>query len=219
VRFVIQNKIAIHRDHYWYHNIKNPIVKFLRHIVAPRIYPYMDDTMSVTEQAAIEAQRGRICNEQNACVEHWFFEPLERILARRRKFHMYATTKTRNITEFFQSGVELLCGHCSQFFTALDRTHKLCGLCTNNAETIRKDLRAESKRLDQDDRACRDTCHACVRLTGFPELDIDSCTKYDCSVHEQRSRLRLRRLQIEQKQGHFDRADVAIEYERESVVL
>lgn len=198
-------------EHYWNSCIVKPVGKFFRHIIAPKLYPPAFETLSFQEQAKVKAYQKQIKDLQFKEVNVFLFAPLEKILLERCEMDMRKTIHIQSIASFYTKTYTLECQYCNLFFEATETKQKLCDTCNGKTDSLREDLKRQLKKTQQEYKDTETICRECVTLTGFPEMDIEQCTKYDCEVFETKSRLKIDKKQFEKKLDILDH--ITIEYE------
>lgn len=198
-------------EHYWQSCIIKPVSKFFRHIIAPKIYPPVFETLTIQEQNKIQAFRQVVKNRQFQEVNTFLFEPLNKILLKRCEMDMRSANHIQTITSLITKSHTLECEYCNSFFDTLEPTQKICIACTKNYTDIVSTLKRKLKTVHQELEKNKAICHECVALTGFPLMDIETCTKYDCEIYETKSRLNIDKKQFEKKLEIL--SHITIEYE------
>lgn len=165
--------------------------KFFRHIVAPAIYPPIDERAPVAEQRRVATIRAQVREKQNEEVYNLLFKYLDDVLKKRLELRMRSILKMNSIINFCMKNYDKECWNCSAIFTTVNKLQGYCPACVNNAKDIQHELTQTLARNQQEVDETLVICRNCIDFAGFPDIEIERCTKYDCEVYEKRNILRI----------------------------
>lgn len=194
--------------------------KFFRHILAPKVYPPIFDTLSPKEKIKVQSFRASVRKMQESEIDALLFKPITQILEKEQLYHrnrnrMLQVMRVRTIESsmFKQAMVE--CQACNQYFATDQRAvieNPVCPMCIQTARDTIHSVNQAITRNAQEIITLDNECRECVRLSGFPDTDIERCTKFDCEVYEQRSRVKIDTAEKKQKIARL-RNHVVIEFD------
>jgi hypothetical protein len=175
------------------------IVKFFRHIVAPRVYPPLDEMSSMAEMTRVNTLRAKIRDEQNQEVNELMFKSIEDILKNRLVIKMRQILKMNTINAMFLSNHQNECQYCNRIFDSVNRNQVHCPDCLADTDKILDSLQMTLSNTRKEINATYEICRNCIDFAGFPDIEIERCTKYDCEINEKRTRLRIDTQQAEKQ--------------------
>ncbi len=108
---------------------------------------------------------------------------------------MHQILKLNTITAMFLNVHETECQYCNSIFNGADRQQALCPTCIQDTEHIQHVLQQKIQKTRQDMEDTKIICRNCIDYAGFPDMEIERCTKCDCEVYEKRSTLNIDTLQ------------------------
>jgi len=190
VSYLIESNGKLDVEH-CFNLIVTPCIKFFRHIISPHVYPPIDEMLPNSKQNLIKTIRSQIRSQQNDEVYELLFKRIDMVLKERLRVKMLKILKQNTITSLFLRKYEKECEYCSLIFEAFNQTQTHCTACIANTRDIQHTLSAAISQRKQEIEATKITCRDCIDFAGFPDIEIEKCTKYDCEVYERRSRLTI----------------------------